>query len=181
MLRIEARLLIPGDGQPVPDGVVVADGTTISYAGPAAGAPDTPSATVTTAATVMPGLWDCHGHFLGSRFFDLARLPQESIALRAARSARDLVNALNAGITSVREVGGLGVHLARRSPKGYSTARPSTRRARSSAPPAGTATCTATRCPGSPSSDGRTARCGWPTVRRSACGRCASSCGRARG
>jgi imidazolonepropionase-like amidohydrolase len=113
MLRIEARLLIPGDGQPVPDGVVVADGTTISYAGPAAGAPDTPSATVTTAATVMPGLWDCHGHFLGSRFFDLARLPQESIALRAARSARDLVNALNAGITSVREVGGLGVHLAK--------------------------------------------------------------------
>jgi imidazolonepropionase-like amidohydrolase len=113
MLRIEARLLIPGDGQPVPDGVVIADGTTISYAGPAAGAPDTPSATVTTAATVMPGLWDCHGHFLGSRFFDLARLPQESIALRAARSARDLVNALNAGITSVREVGGLGVHLAR--------------------------------------------------------------------
>jgi imidazolonepropionase-like amidohydrolase len=62
---------------------------------------------------VMPGLWDCHGHFLGSRFFDLARLPQESIALRAARSARDLTNALNAGITSVREVGGLGVHLAR--------------------------------------------------------------------
>ena len=61
----------------------------------------------------MPGLWDCHGHFLGSRFFDLARLPQESIALRAARSARDLTNALNAGITSVREVGGLGVHLAR--------------------------------------------------------------------
>jgi imidazolonepropionase-like amidohydrolase len=113
MLRIEARLLIPGDGQPVPDGVVIADGTTISYAGPAAGAPDTPSATVTTAATVMPGLWDCHGHFLGSRFFDLARLPQESIALRAARSARDLVNALNAGITSVREVGGLGVHLAK--------------------------------------------------------------------
>ena len=68
---------------------------------------------MTAAATVMPGLWDCHGHFLGSRFFDLARLPQESIALRAARSARDLTNALNAGITSVREVGGLGVHLAR--------------------------------------------------------------------
>jgi imidazolonepropionase-like amidohydrolase len=113
MLRIEARLLIPGAGEPVPDGVVIADGNTISYAGPAAGAPDTPSATVTTAATVMPGLWDCHGHFLGSRFFDLARLPQESLALRAARSARDLVNALNAGITSVREVGGLGVHLAR--------------------------------------------------------------------
>ncbi len=113
MLRIEAQLLIPGEGEPVPDAVVVADGPTISYAGPAAAAPETPAAQVTATATVMPGLWDCHGHFLGSRFFDLARLPQESIALRAARSARDLTNALNAGITSVREVGGLGVHLAR--------------------------------------------------------------------
>jgi imidazolonepropionase-like amidohydrolase len=61
----------------------------------------------------MPGLWDCHGHFMGTRSLDLARLPQEPTALRAARCARDLVNALNAGITSVREVGGLGVYLAR--------------------------------------------------------------------
>jgi imidazolonepropionase-like amidohydrolase len=113
MLRIEARQLIPGDGEPVPDAVVIADGATISYAGPAGAAPDTPEAQLTTATTVMPGMWDCHGHFLGSRFFDLARLPQETIALRAARSARDMINALNAGITSVREVGGLGVHLAR--------------------------------------------------------------------
>jgi imidazolonepropionase-like amidohydrolase len=113
MLRIEARLLIPGAGEPVRDGVVIAEDAAITYAGPAADAPDTPRAEVTTAATVMPGLWDCHGHFLGSRVFDLARLPQEPTALRAARSARDMVNALNAGITSVREVGGLGVHLAR--------------------------------------------------------------------
>src|SRR3984957_8400809 len=113
MLRIEAQLLIPGAGEPVPDAAVVADGPTISYAGPAANAPQTPAAQVTVAETVLPGLWVFHGHFLGSRFFFLARLPQESIALRAARSARDLTNALNAGITSVREVGGLGVHLAR--------------------------------------------------------------------
>src|SRR5580693_424424 len=113
MLRIEAGLLIPGDGEPVADGVVVADGATITYAGPAAAAPQTPGAEVTAAPVVMPGMWDCHGHFLGQRVFDLAKLPQEPTALRAARSARDLTNALNAGITSVREVGGLGVHLAR--------------------------------------------------------------------
>jgi imidazolonepropionase-like amidohydrolase len=35
------------------------------------------------------------------------------VPLRAARCARDLAAALRAGITSVREVGGLGVHLAR--------------------------------------------------------------------
>jgi imidazolonepropionase-like amidohydrolase len=49
---------------------------------------------------------------MGSRALDLARLPQEPTPLRAARSARDLTNALNAGITSVREVGGLGIYLA---------------------------------------------------------------------
>ena len=113
MLRIDARLLIPGDGEPVPDAVVVVADATISYAGPAASAPQTRGAQVVTEAVVMPGMWDCHGHFLGSRAFDLARLPQEPTALRAARSARDLRNALDAGITSVREVGGLGVHLSR--------------------------------------------------------------------
>lgn len=69
--------------------------------------------TVRRAATVLPGLWDCHGHFMGSRDIDLARLAQEPTAVRAARCALDLANALRAGVTSVREVGGLGVYLAR--------------------------------------------------------------------
>jgi imidazolonepropionase-like amidohydrolase len=60
----------------------------------------------------MPGLWDCHGHFMGLRSLDLGRLPIESLALRAARCAGDLRAALDAGVTSVREVGGLGLDLA---------------------------------------------------------------------
>ncbi len=113
MHRIEAELLIPGRGAPVRDGVVLLDGPRIAYAGPAATAPQTPGATVRSAAAVMPGMWDCHGHFLGTRSFDLDRLPLEPEPLRAARCARDLRAALDAGITSVRDVGGLGVHLAR--------------------------------------------------------------------
>ena len=113
MNRIEAEVLIPGAGEPVEDGVVVTDEAVISYAGPAAGAPETPGAEITAATVVMPGLWDCHGHFQGSRSLDLASLPQEPTALRAARSAVDLANALAAGITSVREVGGLGIYLGR--------------------------------------------------------------------
>jgi imidazolonepropionase-like amidohydrolase len=113
MERITAELLIPGSGEPVRDGVVVLDGAQIGYAGPASAAPDTPGAVATQAVTVLPGLWDCHGHFFGSRTFDLGQLPLEPLALRAARSARDLRAALEAGVTSVREVGGLGVHLAR--------------------------------------------------------------------
>jgi imidazolonepropionase-like amidohydrolase len=113
MERIEAELLIPGGGEPVSDGVVIVDGPVISYAGPTGQAPATPGAVVHRAAAVMPGMWDCHGHFLGMRTLDLGRLPLEPVPLRAARCARDLAAALRAGITSVREVGGLGVHLAR--------------------------------------------------------------------
>src|SRR5580693_6242615 len=112
MERINAGLLIPGRGEPVRDATVLVDGSRISYAGPAASAPASPGAVTRSAATVLPGLWDCHGHFMGMRVVDLARLAQEPTALRAARSARDLTNTLNAGFTSVREVGGLGIYLA---------------------------------------------------------------------
>jgi imidazolonepropionase-like amidohydrolase len=113
MERIEAGLLIPGTGSPVRDGVVLVDSGRISYAGPAASAPDTPGAVIHQAAAVMPGLWDCHGHFMGSLTLDIGKAPLEPIQLRAARCARDLRSALDAGITSVREVGGMGVYLAR--------------------------------------------------------------------
>jgi imidazolonepropionase-like amidohydrolase len=113
MERIEASLLIPGHTDPVSDGVVLLDLGRISYAGPAAHAPGTPGATTHQAAVVMPGLWDCHAHFMGSMTMDLSKAPQEPLPLRAVRCARDLRNALDAGVTSVREVGGLGVHLAR--------------------------------------------------------------------
>jgi imidazolonepropionase-like amidohydrolase len=113
MQRIEAGLLIPGRGEPVRDGVVVLDGATIAYAGPAATAPETSGATVTSTPTVLPGLWDSHVHLLGVRTLDLARMPGEPAPLRAARAGADLRSALDAGVTSVREVGGLGVYLAR--------------------------------------------------------------------
>jgi imidazolonepropionase-like amidohydrolase len=113
MERIEADLLIPGKGAPIREGVVVWDGPTISYAGPAAGAPPAGQAPSIRAVAVLPGLWDCHAHLLGMRTLDLGRLPLEPVALRAARCAADLRAALDAGVTSVREVGGLGVHLAR--------------------------------------------------------------------
>jgi imidazolonepropionase-like amidohydrolase len=113
MHRIEAELLIPGRGEPVRGGVVVLDGPRIGYAGPAGMAPPTPGVPVSRAAAVMPGMWDCHGHFFGTRTFDFTQLPLEPPPLRGARSARDLRAALDAGVTSVREVGGLGIYLAR--------------------------------------------------------------------
>jgi imidazolonepropionase-like amidohydrolase len=111
--RIEADLLVPGRGVPIRNAVVVLDGPAIQYAGPAASAPPTPSAAVVRTPTVLPGLWDCHAHFMGMRTSDLGRLPLTPTALRAARCVADMRAALDAGITSVREVGGLGVDLAR--------------------------------------------------------------------
>jgi imidazolonepropionase-like amidohydrolase len=111
--RIYAEQLVPGRGAPIPAGVVIIDDQTITYAGPEADAPETPGAADVRAHTVMPGMWDCHGHFMGLRSPDFAVLPQEPIALRAARCVPDLLAALDAGVTSVREVGGLGIHLAR--------------------------------------------------------------------
>ncbi len=113
MERIEAQLLIPGRGPPIPRGVVVMDAGRITYAGPAAGAPPVGAADVTEAAAVLPGLWDCHAHFTGSTAIDPVRWALEPPVTAGARSAVDAVNALRAGITSVREVGGVGVHLAR--------------------------------------------------------------------
>jgi imidazolonepropionase-like amidohydrolase len=111
--RIEAALLIPGRGEPIADGVVLLDGPVIAFAGPAAEAPASDGATLTRAAVVMPGLWDCHAHLIGLRSADLSLIATEPIAVRAARCVPDLQAALDAGVTSVREVGGLGVYLAR--------------------------------------------------------------------
>ena len=85
MHRIEAELLIPGHGEPVRGGVVVLDGRRIGYAGPAGTAPPTPGVPVSRAAAVMPGMWDCHGHFFGSRGFDLEQFALPPLALRGAR------------------------------------------------------------------------------------------------
>ncbi|AYF79417.1 hypothetical protein D7D52_26855 [Nocardia yunnanensis] len=93
-------------------GVVVLDGARIAYAGTAADAPETPHARVIATRAVMPGMWDCHGHFLGITTMDLARLPMEPLPTRAVRAAADLRAVLDAGFTSVREVGGLGIYLA---------------------------------------------------------------------
>lgn len=112
--RIEARRLVPGRGDVIDEGVVVFDETAISYAGPALSAPDTPGADVVAADTVMPGMWECHGHFFGTYTTALA---EELATLRpqmaAMRVTADAGRALDAGFTSVRELGGMGTFLGR--------------------------------------------------------------------
>jgi imidazolonepropionase-like amidohydrolase len=110
-VRIEADLLIPGRGEPVSNGTVIVEGASIRYAGPTSGAPATPNADVTSVPVVLPGLWECHGHFVGFEKPDVMTQVTEPLARRAARSVGDLKRTLMGGVTSVREVGGDGLDI----------------------------------------------------------------------
>lgn len=112
--RIEADLMIPGAGEPISNGCVVFDGPTIAYAGPIENAPaSSPSDTTIGAPAVLPGLWETHGHFWGTRNLSMEELVYTSPWVGIVRAARDAEKALRAGFTSVRELGGHGVYLAR--------------------------------------------------------------------
>lgn len=111
--RIDADVLLLGRGAPLVGGCVVLDDALITYAGAASAAPATPNATAVRLPAVMPGLWDCHAHFLGLHRADVATLMATSPHLVAMRSVKDAAAAIDAGVTSVREVGGLGVWVAR--------------------------------------------------------------------
>jgi imidazolonepropionase-like amidohydrolase len=112
-VRIEAERLIPGRDDVIDHGVVVFDEGSITYAGEAASAPDTPEAEVVKTDTVMPGMWDCHGHFIGTYTANIDEIHTLRPQLGAMRVTADARRALMAGFTSVREMGGYGTFLAR--------------------------------------------------------------------
>lgn len=112
MIRIEADRLIPGRGPVIEDAVVLLDGDVIAFAGSASEARVTPEAEVITTRSVMPGLWECHGHFMGVYEANLEKVLQTRPQITTARAAGDAIRVLQAGFTSVREVGGVGVFLA---------------------------------------------------------------------
>eukprot|EP01094_Clydonella_sp_ATCC50884_P011441 TRINITY_DN2121_c0_g1_i1.p1 TRINITY_DN2121_c0_g1~~TRINITY_DN2121_c0_g1_i1.p1 ORF type:complete len:441 (+),score=125.60 TRINITY_DN2121_c0_g1_i1:76-1398(+) len=87
----------------------------IRYAGPEAALPEEVRGLCTHhmhAPVVMPGLWDCHVHLLGVKTTNFSiEVIQSPKALLGARCAICLQHAIEAGVTSVRDVGGLGVEV----------------------------------------------------------------------
>ena len=120
IFRVDAALLIPGRGPSVTGGSVVFNNKNILYAGAQSQLPTEYSLIDSMSVNViMPGLWDSHVHFLGattSAVADYIMVPQ---ALAGARIARDAAATLNAGYTSVRELGGYGVELSRAINEGW--------------------------------------------------------------
>ena len=88
MQRIEADVLVPGRGAPVQDGCVILDGPVLHYAGPRDQAPQTPQAEVYRVPAVLPGLWDCHAHFMGLTQPNLAQVATTPPLLAAMRADR---------------------------------------------------------------------------------------------
>lgn len=112
--RIDTDLLIPGAGEPQRNATVILRDAGIDWVGPTAQAPQTGSGVKTIHVPVlMPGLWDCHTHLTGLLRTNLDNAMQVPVPVAVARAARDAARALDAGFTSVREVGGYGVYLAR--------------------------------------------------------------------
>ncbi|MHA2501579.1 MAG: amidohydrolase family protein [Candidatus Kariarchaeaceae archaeon] len=109
--RIDAEFLITGDGDLIKDGSVVVDGNKILYAGGQEGAPASDN-TVQTKA-VMPGMWDCHGHYVGITTLDFEKEMMTPHMVHGLRALQDAKATLRAGFTSVREVGGYGIYLNR--------------------------------------------------------------------
>jgi imidazolonepropionase-like amidohydrolase len=110
-LRIDADLLIPGRGTPFPNGTVIAEGSEIVYAGPTSGVPDDARGATAHVPVVMPGLWDCHIHFGTPTPEEFNELPFAPPSTMGARAVDELGRTLDGGVTSVREVGGVGIEL----------------------------------------------------------------------
>ncbi|MEO6652702.1 MAG: amidohydrolase family protein [Ilumatobacteraceae bacterium] len=111
--RIVADTLIPGRGEPIERGTVVMQDGVITYAGSSADAPQAESADdIHEVPAVLPGLWDCHTHFVGMSLSSLDALATVDVVAAAARAVEDAGKVLDGGITSVRDVGGIGLRLA---------------------------------------------------------------------
>jgi imidazolonepropionase-like amidohydrolase len=112
---ITANLLIPGRGEPIENGVVIIEGKTIVFVGTQISLPEVyNSASTVHVPILMPGLWDCHVHFLGAGdAMSVGAYYRTPPALAGARGAADMAATLGAGFTSVREMAGYGIDLAK--------------------------------------------------------------------
>ncbi|MGI9641728.1 MAG: amidohydrolase family protein, partial [Acidimicrobiia bacterium] len=73
--------------------------------------PDGSPAADTVVKTLMPGMWDCHSHYGVPTAAELDGLRFTPTAVYGSRATTDLGRTLDGGVTSVREVGGVGLEL----------------------------------------------------------------------
>ncbi|EED21009.1 conserved hypothetical protein [Talaromyces stipitatus ATCC 10500] len=108
-VRLKASILIPGRGEPIENGALIIDGPKIAWVGQQSAIPTKyQDVDFEYLPVLMPGLWDCHTHFMGlSDESDTMQAVFGSAALAGAIAAKELETALMAGFTTIREVGGV--------------------------------------------------------------------------
>ena len=113
-LIIHASLLIPGRGKPTRNRIVVTGSGKIVHICGWANLPEkyqkAPSAYV---PVLMPGLWDCHIHLMGTDSLASTTFTMTSPATAGARLARSVHDILMSGFTSVRDLGGYAPEIAK--------------------------------------------------------------------
>ncbi len=107
-------LLIPGRGKPIKSAAVVVQSGQIIHVGDQNTLPrkykNVPS---TTVPVLMPGMWDCHVHLIGSQTLNFAEFAEMHPATAGARLARSCHDIIMSGFTSVRDLGGYGCEVAK--------------------------------------------------------------------
>lgn len=110
-LRIEHARLIDGTGAPpLIDATLVVDAAgKVTYAGPAAGAPPSPTLVPIDAAgrTLLPGFFDCHVHlaYSSDRPLVVDRALGDPVT-QNLETVRRMRLTLDAGVTTARDLGG---------------------------------------------------------------------------
>jgi len=114
-LIITGRIIDGTGKEPISDGVIVINGNKIEEIGSKTKIQIPKDAKVIAAedGTIMPGLIDAHMHLMGTTGLNSLLWAIEEPLLKAMRVTTALEPLINAGFTSVRDVGGLGVYLNR--------------------------------------------------------------------
>ncbi|KAF2100129.1 hypothetical protein NA57DRAFT_56057 [Rhizodiscina lignyota] len=107
---IRASTLIPGIGKPLTDQAVISEHGKIVYVGSPSHVPSQYSNLSTISVPVlMPGLWECHSHFVGAsplKPINTENMSMGNSAAAGARAVRALRDTLYAGYTSCIDLGG---------------------------------------------------------------------------
>lgn len=114
---IIAGLLIPGRGEPKPNQAVIAIDGKVEYVGDQSHVPPEYDNIVPVHVPyLLPGLWECHGHFIGPSPADaltIGNMLMTPPAEAGARTTRLAYDTLSAGFTSMIELGGYGTEVKR--------------------------------------------------------------------
>lgn len=102
--------IIPGTGDVIENGTVAVEDGLFSFVGPAGGFRITDNATIfdLSGKTIMPGLIDCHVHLcLDGGPDPVTSLLGDSIPIITLKTALHARSTLEAGVTTIRDLGGV--------------------------------------------------------------------------